>query len=118
MDLQRAKELLSSLANGIDPFTGEPLPEDSVCNKTEIVRAIHCVLRELTAKQSKPAKPRPENEGKSWMEEEDRRLAEMYDAGSTRREMCDCFKRTPSSVASRLVRLGKIRDWDEFYERR
>lgn len=58
MDLQRAKELLSSLANGIDPFNGEPLPEDSVCNKTEIVRAIHCVLRELTAKQSKPAKPR------------------------------------------------------------
>lgn len=118
MDLQRAKELLAGLASGIDPFTGEPLPEDSVCNKTEIVRAIHCVLTELTPKQSKPAKPRPENTGKPWTAEDDLLLAKMYDAGSTRREMCDCFKRTPSSVAARLVRLGKIRDWDEFYERR
>ena len=28
MDLQRAKELLSGLADGVDPLTGEVLPED------------------------------------------------------------------------------------------
>ena len=31
MDLQRAKELLSGLADGVDPLTGEVLPEDHVC---------------------------------------------------------------------------------------
>ena len=32
MDLQRAKELLSGLADGVDPLTGEVLPENHVCN--------------------------------------------------------------------------------------
>ena len=44
MDLQRAKELLSGLADGVDPLTGEVLPEDHVCNKAEIIQAFHCVL--------------------------------------------------------------------------
>ena len=33
MDVQRAKELLMVLADGVDPLTGEVLPEDHVCNK-------------------------------------------------------------------------------------
>ena len=32
MDVQRAKELLMVLADGIDPLTGEVLPDDHVCN--------------------------------------------------------------------------------------
>ena len=50
MDLQRAKELLSGLADGVDPLTGEVLPEDHVCNKAEMVlsrimRKFICRLR-------------------------------------------------------------------------
>lgn len=38
MDLQREKELLSGLADGVDPLTGEVLPEDHVCKYvTELV---------------------------------------------------------------------------------
>ena len=44
MDIQRAKELLTALADGLDPLTGEVLPSDHVCNKGDIVRALHCVL--------------------------------------------------------------------------
>ena len=40
MDVQRAKELLTILADGTDPLTGEVLPDDHVCNKGEIVRAL------------------------------------------------------------------------------
>ena len=54
MDLQRAKELLSGLADGVDPLTGEVLPEDHVCNKAEIIRAFHCVLKAFPGKASKP----------------------------------------------------------------
>ena len=54
MDLQRAKELLSALADGVDPLTGEVLPEDHVCNKAEIIRAFHCILKSLPGKASKP----------------------------------------------------------------
>ena len=44
MDIQRAKELLTVLADGIDPLTGEVLPDDHVCNKGEIVRALNCAV--------------------------------------------------------------------------
>ena len=33
MDIQRAKELLTVLADGVDPLTGEVLPDDHVCTK-------------------------------------------------------------------------------------
>jgi len=53
MDVQRAKELLMVLADGIDPLTGEVLPDDHVCNKGEIVRALHCAVEELSHRQKK-----------------------------------------------------------------
>ena len=63
MDLQRAKELLSGLADGVDPLTGEVFPEDHVCNKAEMIRAFHCVRKAFPGKASKP---QPENAGKPW----------------------------------------------------
>ena len=47
MDIERAKELLSALADGVDPLTGEVLDRDNVCNRPEIIRALHTVLYEL-----------------------------------------------------------------------
>ena len=44
MDINRAKEIISALAEGVDPTTGEILPEDSVCNKGEVVRALYAIL--------------------------------------------------------------------------
>ena len=44
MEINRAKEIVSALAEGIDPTTGEILPEDSVCNKGEVVRALYAIL--------------------------------------------------------------------------
>ena len=108
MDLQRAKELLSGLADGVDPLPGEVLPEDHVCNKAEIIRAFHCVLKSLPGKSSKP---QPENAGKPW---NDVVLCQMFDAGGGRKEMCAYFKRSEGSLAARLVRLGKISDRAEF----
>lgn len=44
MEINRAKEIVIALAEGIDPTTGEILPEDSVCNKGEVVRAFYAIL--------------------------------------------------------------------------
>ena len=95
MDLQRAKELLSGLADGVDPLTGEVLPEDHVCNKAEIIRAFHCVLKALPGK---PPKPQPENAGKPWNDADDAVLCQMFDAGGSRKEMCAYFKRSEGSI--------------------
>ena len=59
MDINIAKEIVAALAEGIDPTTGEVLPEDCVCNKGDVVRALYTVLEvcaEQKAKQQKNKK--------------------------------------------------------------
>ncbi len=56
MDIERAKELISSPAGGINPLTGEVLSEGDSCNQVEMVRALHTVLRELGRLPKKPGK--------------------------------------------------------------
>ena len=95
MDIQRAKELLTALADGLDPLTGEVLPSDHVCNKGDIVRALHCVLEALPRGLKKPL---PANNGKPWTEKADQELCSL----------CAHFGRTSGAIESRLERLGKI----------
>lgn len=67
MDVQRAKELLTVLADGVDPLTGEVLPDDHVCNKGEIVRALHCAVEELSRRRKKRCPKTMENLGRrNW----------------------------------------------------
>ena len=108
MDIERAKELLSALADGVDPITGEVLDRDNVCNRPEIIRALHMALYELDKAAKKAPKKRHENAGKPWTEEDEDRLCEMFDSGASRRELCEYFKRTEGAIDARLVRLGKI----------
>ena len=44
MDIERAKELLSALADGVNPLTGEVLSRSDSCNQVEIFRALQTVL--------------------------------------------------------------------------
>ena len=108
MDIERAKELLKSLAEGVDPLTGEVLPEDHVCNQPELIRALYCVLGKLDEPKAKPKKTQAENAGKPWTTEDDARLCQMFDAGATKRELCERFQRSEGAIESRLARLGKI----------
>ena len=52
MDIIRAKEIVSALAEGVDPTTGEILPEDSVYNKGDVVRALYAVLSACDQKET------------------------------------------------------------------
>jgi len=111
MDILRAKEILQGLADGVNPLTGEILPPEDSCNQAEVVRALHAILAAIPEKKTKP---QPENAGKPWTENDDNRLAEMFDEGKSRKEICEYFKRSTGGIASRLVRLGKISDRDVF----
>ena len=105
MDIQRAKELLEVLADGIDPLTGEVLPDDHVCNKGEIVRALHCAVEALSHRRKKPL---PENAGKPWTEELDNELSRLFDEGMKRQALCAHFGRTAGTIQSRLEKLGMM----------
>ena len=115
MDINKAKEIISALAEGVDPITGEILPDDSVCNKGDVVRAFYTILEIL---DKKPKKNMPENAGKRWTDEDDKKLCEMFDTGVSKKDICNTFKRTATGIASRLVRLGRIKERDEFRNRK
>ena len=108
MDIERAKEILTALADGINPVTGEILPEGDSCNQVEVVRALNTVLRTLDKKPKQSSRTAPENAGKPWSTEDENMLCQMFDDGCTRAEMSSHFKRTTGSITSRLVKLGKI----------
>lgn len=114
MDIERAKELLTALSDGVNPLTGEVLAESDSCNQVEIVRALNTVLRFVDSHSKKDNKSLPKNAGLPWSNEDEDALCRMYDAGCARKEMCDYFKRSTGAIAARLVKLGKISTRDEF----
>lgn len=116
MDIVRAKEIISSLAEGVDPTTGEVLPDNSVCNKGEIVRAFYAILNHLDEK--KPKKNTPANAGKPWTKEDEDLLVSLYRSSTPKREICRALQRTESGVAARLVHLGVIEDREIFRRRK
>lgn len=105
MELKQAKALLTELADGVDPLTGECLPADSVCNRPEIIRALHCVLQYVSDRPKRSALP---NAGKPWTEEDETALMQMFDAGRSVEEMQARFQRTRTGIIRRLEHLGRL----------
>lgn len=69
------------------------------------------------ANPSQKAK-QPENAGKAWTREQEQLLIKMYNIGASSKEMCEEFKRTETGLAARLVKLGIIKDREEFRNRK
>lgn len=113
MEIQRAKELLYILADGINPLTGEILPDYDSCNQVDIVRALHAVLMELEKQPQKVQKNQPENAGKPCTSDEDTQLLHEYRSGTKTSELAKLHKRTKGSIVARLVKLGEINERSE-----
>ena len=108
MEINRAKELLTILADGINPVTGELLSDEDSCNQVEIVRALHSVIMELDNKDKTPAKKYRENSGKPWTEEEEKQLLEEYRAGLKVKEIAKAHERSNGAIMARLMKIGEI----------
>ncbi len=110
MELQVARQIIDTLAQGIHPVTGEAMPEDSPYNAPPVIRALHAISRALEAGAAapEPAARRPPNAGKAWSAQEDAALGIAFDAGIALKQVAQELGRTPFAVEQRLVKLGKI----------
>lgn len=99
MEIKRAAELLRGLADGRDPITGARLPDESVYNHPEIIRALHCVLQELQTRQTGA---QAVNAGRSWRPDEEQQLLEEYDAGLPVEQIARRHGRTAGAIEARL----------------
>ena len=107
MDITRAKELVYALAEGIDPFTGEVLPSDHICNNADVVRAFYALLQKEPVKRKENSY---ENSGKRWTKEDDELLKQLFEQGIKINELQKRFMRTRGSIQSRLAKLGLIEE--------
>lgn len=114
MELQIARQIIDTLAQGIHPVTGEAMPEDSPYNAPPVIRALHVVSRALEGAATPEESPRPTrragppNAGKAWSAQEDAALETAFDAGIPIKQVAQELGRTAFAVEQRLVKIGKV----------
>jgi hypothetical protein len=112
MELQTAREIIDTLAQGIHPVTGQAMPEDSPYNAPPVIRALFAVSQALdgaaTGRLRRPRGELPPNTGKPWSASDDEQLRIGFDAGTPTRDLAAALGRTRWAVESRLVKLGAM----------
>lgn len=112
MDAERCYQIVKSLAEGIDPFTGEVLAPSHVCQNPEAIRALFhaCAELERIARRERRLQrarlTMPENTGKEWSHDEDRLLVARFKSGTGVADMAAIHARTPAAITARLEKLG------------
>ncbi len=110
MNTDKALEIIRALADGVDPYTGEEYPADSPYQNPQTVRALFMATQALerTKKADDKLRKPPDNAGKSWDDEEDRRLIKAFDSGQTTKQLAEEHQRTEGSIRSRLMKQGRM----------
>jgi catalase (peroxidase I) len=110
MQEQRARQILQSLVQGVDPFDGEDLPAGTVLQQADVLRALLAgvaALDQLTARASRRAQL-PQNIGRQWSEEEQGSLIDAFQAGEPLADIASRHGRTLRAIEARLEKLGLI----------
>lgn len=114
MELDRAKEIIQALADGVDPYTGERFPADGPYQRADTVRALYTALEALEKpkriRNPRPVDPNKPRAGGPWSPEEEDRLRAAYTAHKPIPEIATDHGRTPGAITARLVKLGLIED--------
>ena len=108
MDIVHAIEMLSILADGVNPITGEILPDSDSCNQVEVVRALHKVINYLNNAELSPKKNKPENAGKAWSDSEKEELVNEFRSGMNLSEIARKHGRSRGSIEAKLAQTGLI----------
>jgi hypothetical protein len=111
MDENKALTIVSALANGVNPATGELFPGDSPYQAPDVIRALFSAVRVLEVRVQRRTRARNDtfgNAGKPWNDEEDQRLLAEFDNGRPLAELASLHGRTHGGIQARLERHGRL----------
>jgi len=110
MDAAQALAVIRSLANGVDPESGEVFPAESVYQRPQTVRALYeaATALEKIERFERRRQQMPKNTGVAWTEDEDRKLLAAFDAGRALQELAASHERTMGAIRARLLKYGRI----------
>src|SRR5438105_11207108 len=100
MEQAQALAVVRSLANGVDPETGEVFPAESAYQRPIVVRALYEAASALERQErfERRKAQLPAKTGEPWTEEEDRKLLAAFDAGRALQELAAAHERTMGAV--------------------
>ena len=110
MEITKALGIIRTLADGIDPYTGEVYFATSPYQNPETVRALFTAINALEIAQKKEKRKRalPDRAGQPWDDEETSRLIKKFEDGVPINELAVEHKRTKGAIVSQLIKLGKV----------
>lgn len=105
-------EVLTKLAEGVDPITGATLPPQAVTRHPYIVEALQEAAFQLGARPTSELE-RPINAGSAWSQTEDQHLATEIGSHMSLVDIAAKHERSPGAIIARTVRLGLFQTRDE-----
>ena len=110
MNQTEALSIVRSLANGVDPESGEVFPAESAYQRAQTVRALYAAAEALDRAErfERRKQQLPPKTGEPWSEDEDRKLLSGFDAGRGLVELAAAHERTQTGVRARLVKYGRL----------
>jgi hypothetical protein len=110
MQERRARQILQALIQGVDPFDGSELSSGTVLQQADVLRALLAgvaALEQDAVRASRRA-ALPRNIGRSWTEEENKRLVAAFQAGEKLGDVAVRHGRTLRAIEARLEKLGLL----------
>jgi hypothetical protein len=108
MQEQRARQILQSLVQGVDPFNGQDLPAGTVLQQADVLRALLAgvaALEQLAARATRRSQL-PQNIGRAWSAEEQSSLIDAFQSGELLADIAARHGRTLRAIEARLEKLG------------
>ena len=111
MQTSEALRIIHTLADGVDPVSGEVLAQDSAYQQPQLMRALYACIRALERQEQRERRgfQLPVNAGKPWNEAEDQLLKEQFDQGKPIREIAKEHARTEAAIEARLEKFGRLK---------
>ena len=119
MEIREAQSIVKTLAQGIDPNSGEVFALDSPYNEPKIIRALFTVhdfvLQARKPRMSADEKRqenldlgRPGNYGLPWKDDARSQVAMGFEDGMTIEELATTLERTQGAIRAELIRQGLV----------
>lgn len=107
---QKARTILESLIQGLDPDTGAELPKDAVINRIEVNRSLVVAVAAMEQVEARILRRAqlPESVGKWWSVEEEAQLKAEFAESRPISEIASTHGRTVRAIEARLEKLGLL----------
>jgi hypothetical protein len=119
MEIRKAQSIVKTLAQGVDPNTGEVFAPDSPYNQPKVIRALFTV-HDFVRQARKPRMSadekrqenldlgRPGNYGLPWKDDDRSQVATGFEEGKTIEELATTLERTQGAIRAELIRQGLV----------